>query len=203
MYKRFLSILILFLGVAFFAGSINAQNLKVNKGKKATAKQKTVFKDRLWYGGSMVLNYYNQNYYSAFTLGVTPMVGYKVFGEFSVGPRLGLTFTNYRENLGSKVDKLALFETSEGIFARYKFLKVVFAHAEFNLTQSQYPSNQLSPTGGLQKISINSQNAYAGLGYNSGMGDFGSEIYILYNFLADDNIVTQPFEIRFGLTYKF
>jgi hypothetical protein len=56
MYKRFLSILILFLGVAFFAGSINAQNLKVNKGKKATAKQKTVFKDRLWYGGSLILN---------------------------------------------------------------------------------------------------------------------------------------------------
>jgi hypothetical protein len=89
------------------------------------------------------------------------------------------------------------------VFARYKFLKVVFAHAEFNLTQSQKPSIQLSPTGGLQKISINSQNAYAGLGYNSGMGDFGSEIYVLYNFLADDNIVAQKFEIRFGLTYKF
>ncbi|MCO5276349.1 MAG: hypothetical protein M9911_00015 [Saprospiraceae bacterium] len=203
MYKRFFSILILCSGFILLSFSTNAQNLKVNKGKKVTAKQKTTFKDRLWYGGSFVLNYYNQNYYSAFTLGITPMVGYKVFGEFSVGPRLGLTFTNYRENIGSKVDKLALFETSEGLFARYKFLKVVFAHAEFNFTQSQYPSNQLTPTGGLQKISINSQNAYAGLGYNSGMGDFGSEIYILYNFLADDNIVTQPFEIRFGLTYKF
>lgn len=200
--KLFPGFFLLFCVIFIFNTSFS-QNLKVNKGKKAKVAQKASFKDKLWYGGSFALDYYNQGYYSYFTIGVTPMVGYKLVGELSVGPRLGLNFTNYRENIGSKVDKLALFETSEGIFARYKFLKVVFAHAEFNLTQSQNPSSQLGPNGELQKITIHSQNALAGLGYNNSMGSIGSEIYVLYNFLADQNVVNQPFELRFGITYKF
>lgn len=186
-----------------FVINADAQNMKVKKNSKSSKKVEKKFSDRLWYGGSLILNYYGQSNYTVFSLGVTPMVGVKLFDEFSIGPRAGFRLDNYRLNTGSKVDKLPLFEFSEGVFARYKFLNVVFAHAEFNFTQFQYVSPYLSPTGELQKLNAKTQNAYLGLGYNSGMGQIGTEIYVLYNFLEDKNSVAQPFDIRFGVTYKF
>lgn len=66
------------------------------------------FSDRLWYGGSLILNYYGQSNYTVFTFGVTPMVGIKLFDEFSIGPRVGVRLDNYRLNTGSKIDKLPL-----------------------------------------------------------------------------------------------
>ncbi len=186
-----------------FVINADAQNMKVKKNSKSSKKVEKKFSDRLWYGGSLILNYYGQSNYTVFSLGVTPMVGVKLFDEFSIGPRAGFRLDNYRLNTGSKVDKLPLFEFSEGVFARYKFFNVVFAHAEFNFTQFQYVSPYLSPTGELQKLNAKTQNAYLGLGYNSGMGQIGTEIYVLYNFLEDKNSVAQPFDIRFGVTYKF
>lgn len=196
------SLSLLILTVAL-TGNIEAQNMRVTKNAKSGKKETKKFSDRLWYGGSLILNYYGQSNYKVFTFGVTPMVGIKLFDEFSIGPRVGVRLDNYRLNTGSKIDKLPLFEFSEGVFARYKFLKVVFAHAEFNFTQYQYVSPYLSPTGELQKVNANTQNAYLGLGYNGGMGQLGTEIYVLYNFLEEQNSVAQPFDIRFGITYKF
>lgn len=202
--RKFVFVIFSLLLLTFvFVINADAQNMKVKKNSKSSKKVERKFSDRLWYGGSLILNYYGQSNYTVFTLGVTPMVGVKLFDEFSVGPRVGFRLDNYRLNTGSKIDKLPLFEFSEGVFARYKFLNVVFAHAEFNFTQFQYVSPYLSPTGELQKLNANTQNAYLGLGYNSGMGQIGTEIYVLYNFLEDKNSVAQPFDIRFGVTYKF
>lgn len=202
--RKFVFVIFSLLLLTFaFVINADAQNMKVKKNSKSSKKVEKKFSDRLWYGGSLILNYYGQSNYTVFSLGVTPMVGVKLFDEFSIGPRAGFRLDNYRLNTGSKVDKLPLFEFSEGVFARYKFLNVVFAHAEFNFTQFQYVSPYLSPTGELQKLNAKTQNAYLGLGYNSGMGQIGTEIYVLYNFLEDKNSVAQPFDIRFGVTYKF
>lgn len=193
----FLSVLLL---SSFAANIVAGQNLNVKRGSEGAAAEGKKFKDRLWYGGGINLGFASSQNESVFTFGITPMVGYKIFSEFSLGPRVGFSYTNFRARSSSKVDNVALFEASEGIFARYKFFNVVFAHAEFNFTQSEYPKYDINEWN---KYTINSQNAYVGLGYNAGSGGFGTELYVLYNFLADENIINQPFDIRFGITYKF
>ena len=150
----------------------------------------------------MNLGFGADEFTSVFSLGLSPMVGYKFTPDFSMGPRVGFSFSNYRFKNQSKIDKIATFDLAGGVFARYKFFNVVFAHVEFDLTRNQYAYyNNL--TRQLEKISQNGQDAFVGLGYNSGMGSFGTELYILYNLIADQNTISQPFEFRFGITYKF
>lgn len=202
MIKHCFTSLSVLLLLCLATAALTGQNLNVRKDSKGAAAEDKKFKDRLWYGGGVSLGFASAQNESVFTFGLTPMVGYKVFSEFSIGPRVGFSYTNYRARYSSKVDNIALFEASEGIFARYKFFNVVFAHAEFNFTQSQYPDFNTG-INELTKFTVNSQNAYVGLGYNAGSGGFGTELYVLYNFLADENIINQPFDIRFGITYKF
>lgn len=196
------SALFLFLfTIVLTAINCSAQNYNVRRESKSIEDDKK-FKDRLWYGGGVNLGFGGSGGYSLFSFGLSPMVGYKFTSDFSMGPRVGFTFNNYRYRLGSRIDKLVTVDLAGGIFARYKFFNVVFAHAEFDLTRYQYPIyNQV--TDKLDKITVNGRDALIGVGYNSGMGEFGTELYLMYNLLADENIISQPFEFRFGVTYKF
>ena len=189
----------IFLGVLVSTNSLIGQNY--NTKKKAPTKESSKFTEKLWYGGGVNLGFGADEYTSVFSLGLSPMVGYKFTPDFSMGPRVGFSFSNYRFKNQSKIDKIATFDLAGGVFARYKFFNVVFAHVEFDLTRNQYAYyNNL--TRQLEKISQNGQDAFVGLGYNSGMGSFGTELYILYNLIADQNTISQPFEFRFGITYK-
>lgn len=193
-------IFILFIAIVSLNG-LEAQNNNSRVNNKSGKKEQVKFTDNLWYGGSINLGFASNAFSSIFSFGLAPMVGYKFTPDFSIGPRVGFTFSNYKFKNGSKVDNIALWDFSEGIFARYKFFNVVFAHVEYDINQKQYAF--VDGSGNLDKLSVNDSDAFVGLGYNSGGGGFGSEIYIMYNLLADDNTLSQPFEFRIGLTYNF
>ena len=154
-----------------------------------------------WFGASLGLDFNSNNNLSYFSLGLFPIAGYKITPDLSVGPRIGFSMENYRQRIGGTIIKGTFFDLSGAAFMRYKFLKVIFAHAEFEVLRGQDREYDIRSQSFLKKPYFD-QNGYVGLGYNS-MGLIGSEIYILYNFLNDPNSIHLPFQVRAGLTYNF
>ncbi len=189
----------------------------VSTPKKTTAKKTDQyfdesggFKHRLWYGGNIIFNNVPSPNFSYFTIGVTPMVGYKIIGGLSAGPRLGIGYSRYKaptSGQNSVVKSVNLIDYTLGAFARYKAFKNIFAHAEYEYRSEQFPnvSNTyallLDVNGNPIKQRFNRTNYYGGLGYNSG-GLLGYEIMVLYNF-GVDKTTESPISYRFGFTYNF
>ncbi len=236
--KKLLKISYLALGFLFFLNLEASAQIKPTKKKtdtpteqpseqedskpSPTTKKKTTkktdqyfdesggFKHRLWYGGNFNLGLNSGNGSSIFAIGVTPMIGYKIIGGLSAGPRLGITYTSLKTvNSRNAISSVGLTDYSAGLFARYKALQNFFAHAEYEYLSQQFPGGDnygrilLDVDGKAVKVRENRQNRYLGLGYNSSDGLFGYEIMGLYNFNISDNTVESPFSIRFGFTYKF
>lgn len=188
-------LIVLFFSIYLFIG-----NPLFSQERKRLEKDNN-FASHLWYGvGAELGGLFASNY---LYLSLTPMVGYKITPDFSIGPRLGFGLQSIRQRISSsQILKTTLFHFSEAAFARYKFFKVIFVHGEFELVQYQngtYDPVTLKTT----KTWDQRSNAYAGLGYNSSNGSLGSEIYVLYNFLEDPNADNFPIYLRVGLTYNF
>lgn len=171
--------------------------------KRKKQNENPPLKEKIWFGSSLNLGFSSGSDISAFQFGITPMVGYKLLPFLSIGPKLGFNLTNYRYRFSNQVQKITLVSVSEGIFTRAKIFNYFFVHGEFEVQQNQFA--YLSASGNkLEKGRENRQNLFAGLGYNSGStGGLGSEIYLLYNFFQDENLIDQPFEFRAGFTYNF
>ena len=167
------------------------------------------FTDRLWYGGNINLGFQGTNNYNVFFFGISPMAGYKITEEFSVGPRLEVFYTYYkafvwRENSNFTAHPISF---SGGIFTRYKFFNQFFGHLEYNKEKTTFPIRDntgsfLVENGRLATRSQYFDNFYIGLGYTSG-GRFGSEISILYNVIQDSQTLDLPISIRIGFNYNF
>lgn len=163
-------------------------------------KEKT-FASQLWYGGNVGLGFSSNSFQSLFQIGVSPMVGYKIFEQFSIGPRVSLFYSHYRYNFGGgDVQTANPLTWTVGAFARYKLFRTIFAHAEYEFENS--PVFTLGGNGDLEVLRDQRTNTYLGAGYNSGER-FGYEIMVLYNLSVAENSIESPFDIRFGFTYNF
>lgn len=169
------------------------------------------FKHRLWYGGGGNLGFSGNGRVNSFVVGLSPMVGYKIFDELSVGPRLAfdVSFIRGQAATSTGIAKAQPLSYSFGVFGRYKIFNSIFTHIEYGLENN---SSVFVDGGGFLVLDGNGDvfverevrdNFYLGLGYNSGGGLWGYEIYVLYNALAPENTINLPFDIRFGLTYNF
>jgi hypothetical protein len=236
--KKLLKISYLALAFLFFLNFDASAQIKPTKKKTeesteqqedakpgTTAKKKTTkktdeyfdesggFKHRLWYGGNVNFSLSGLNGGSLFAIGITPMVGYKIIGGLSAGPRVGITYTSIKSSdTGGGVSSVGVTDYSAGVFTRYKAFKNFFAHAEYEYINQQYPSLfqdnrgnifiQLDANRKPIKQRESRQNYYAGIGYSSG-DIFSYEIMALYNFNIPKTSLEQPFTIRAGFTYKF
>lgn len=170
---------------------------------------------RLWYGGGFNLGFSGSNGFSAFLLGISPMVGVKVFennNNFSIGPRISLEYSYFR-GLGTDGNSHSVQPISYAVsaFTRYKVLNNFFAHLEVQQENRQLVTTASNGFTNFLVIGIDGkpitervsrQNAYIGAGYTSG-GVIAYEIMVLYNVLEPENSLRLPFDIRFGFTYKF
>lgn len=162
------------------------------------------FTHRLWYGGGIILNFLSTGTESAFTVGVSPLIGYKITDNFSVGPRFSLIYTNYRLQTGfDRVTPANLFDYGIGAFTRYKLFRSFFVHLEYGADNEELVNGYDSFNDELITTRAVRSNAYIGAGYNDGNNIWGYDIYLLYNTLAPENSVRLPIEFRFGLTYNF
>ncbi|NUN99995.1 MAG: hypothetical protein HUU01_05205 [Saprospiraceae bacterium] len=159
------------------------------------------FMTRVWFGGGFTLGFAGNNFESLFQVGISPMAGYKITDNFSIGPRLSLQYESYRIDTGNGIAKANPLIFGGGVFTRYKFIPALFAHVEYELA-----SDVRYIYGGgtnLETLRIQRNNLYLGLGYTSTGSLLGYEISLLYNVNADENTLQQPFDIRFGLNYNF
>lgn len=186
------------------------------KGKKKSSKTDEYFDDsgfanKLWYGGNFTLGFAGSNNQSQFAFGLAPMVGYKLVGDvISVGPRVGFEYNHIRVQAsnGGPVYKASPLSYSAGAFARIKPFQNFFGHFEYEYqsAESTDPDRdgyiEVNQNGDIVTERQPFNNMYVGAGYNSG-GLWAYEIMLLYNVNQPGNTVDSPFDIRFGLTYKF
>jgi len=159
------------------------------------------FAHRLWYGGGFIFGFNGGTFESLFQVGISPMVGYKLDNNFSVGPRFSVIYTHYRAQLlNGEVETANPISYSVAGFARYKVFRSIFAHAEYELENEGRVNNTVLP---FEVDRVQRNNVYVGAGYNSSAGLIGYEILALYNVNLPENTFESPFSFRFGITYKF
>lgn len=165
--------------------------------------------DNYWVGGNFGLGFAGNQNVSQFNLGVFPMVGYKVLPWFSLGPRLGVDYNYYKapSNQGGFAST-NIFSFYGGAFLRAKVFRNFFAQTEYGVDTGRFPIFDFGyldvdpATKKVKKFRDTREFGLVGLGYNSG-GLLASEILILYNLLEPEDSPYNPFNLRFGLTYRF
>jgi hypothetical protein len=186
------------------ACSTDAFGQRITKKKKKDEKEASSFASHLWYGGGLILGFNSFNGASVLDLGISPMVGYKFYGPFSVGPRFSIDYSSYKFT-GYKA--LGIVNTEAGVFLRARVFRGFFLQGELSNEWRQLPQET---TSGLDKFKYNRFNQKLGLGYNfsNGEGGGGYEISLHYNFAVNSDqyaVYTseQPINFRLNFTYNF
>ncbi len=159
-----------------------------------------------WFGGGFNLGFSGGNNQTIFSFGLSPMVGYRLFDQFSVGPRVSLLYTNYtiRGFNNGENENASPLSWAVGLFSRYKIpinRASIFAHLEVELENEafvQFVGNEL------ETFRREVGNFYIGGGYSAGF-PFAYEILALYNLNQRDVAfgIENPIELRVGFTYNF
>ncbi|MFT6360681.1 MAG: hypothetical protein ACJAYJ_004923 [Saprospiraceae bacterium] len=194
--------------------------------KKKTSKTDEYFDEsgdfvsKLWYG----LNVGNIGGFGGnFNINLSPMVGYELLPNLSVGAILKFNY-QYIDNgqgaIGNFSDnrrgnrRLSAVDFSYGAFTRYKLFNVAFIHAELESTSFKVPrinenissctfDTCIDEDGKYETFKRQEPYFYVGGGYNGSNGGFGYELMLLYNVLDSANKSRIPWDFRVGLTWKF
>lgn len=156
------------------------------------------FIDNLWFGGGGQLNFFSRNGISVFVVGLSPMVGYKISPNISVGPRLSLNYNSI--NCSFSDNRHKYFNWEAGMFGRFKVFNQFFLHGEYSIENRRLLFSDCSePLKQLRSM------PYLGVGYTTGFeGSAGSEVLLLFRLRNDgQGIQESPFVIRFGFNYNF
>jgi len=141
-----------------------------------------------WFLGGMLGGSFS-NYGGSFE--ISPLVGYKVTSDFHVGSRLTYIYSKY--DYGGTIGKRSFNDYGGSLFTRYKFLKMLIAHVEYEVLSVEYPYDQNSN----ERRTINS--FFVGGGLYQQMGGRGfATITILYNLLETEYSPYSNPVIRIG-----
>lgn len=204
--KKTLQLLLVFsILMMGFTHDANAQRKKKKKkGVDEYFDDRGSFTDRLWYGADFTLNFFSVPGGNAFNAGISPMVGYKITEQLSVGPRLEILYRGERYNQGNGED-LKFNSTNYGLgaFTRFKFLNAYYFHAEY-----QALNNEFGTSIDLVNNTIITQrewqdNFFVGGGYGSSGSTVGFQVTVLWNLLEEFSSNTIPLYYRIGINYKF
>ncbi|MDC3210520.1 hypothetical protein OAU10_03390, partial [Saprospiraceae bacterium] len=162
------------------------------------------FKDRLWYGADVTLNFFSVPGGNAFNAGIAPMVGYKITDAFSVGPRIEILYRGERYDINTGTD-LKFNSTNYGVgaFTRLKVFNQYFIHAEYQTLNNEegydidYVNNKV--------LTLRSwdDHFFIGGGYGASGGGIGFQISILWDVLQEFSSTNLPIQYRMGINYKF
>ena len=170
------------------------------------------FAQRLWFGADISLRFQQTSLGGApgnvFFGGFSPMAGFKITNEFSVGPRIEFNYQGARYNIGGSEDlKYNSTNLGLGIFTRYKFLETFFVHLEYQRLGEEEPvvqNNQLVvENNALVTQRFWDDHTFVGGGYNSSFGAVGFQVTILWDTSQAFDSNNIPIVYRAGLNYKF
>ena len=181
MKKNFLLFLFFLLAITFSNGQPTLIQRDPNDYKEK-------FTDRLFYGGSIGLQFGSQTFVE-----VAPIIGYRVTDRLGVG--LGIKYSYYKIT-----DPYLEYSTSMyggGPFLRYFVFDGLFAHAEYEILNMEVPDYFLQ-----RYVRKNISSVFLGGGYRQMMGARSAiDFLILFN-VNDTN--DSPYEnpiIRIGFGF--
>lgn len=160
------------------ATGLHAQDTTDYVTKKPPAKERVPFKDRIWFGGGIGLNFG-----SVTAIQLDPLVGYYLDHDRKLSTGLGLSYWYYRDNRFSP----AIEQNAYGyrVFTRYRVIEQAYLHAEFlHLNAERFFTRE----NAIERIWV--PHLLLGAGYVQPLGS-GSSIYfqILFEVLQDPNSV--------------
>jgi hypothetical protein len=121
--KHFLLVLLFTITSLSLAQEKDSVSAKEENNPETT---KPPSKESSWYYGGEVGFGFSSDYFS---IGIEPIVGYKITPKFSLGGKIGYTYIS-----DSRYDPLPTLNTSNyggSIFSRYRIIPQLYAHAEF------------------------------------------------------------------------
>lgn len=163
--------------------------------------QREIQGQRWWYGSHINLGFSGSTFQSVFSIGLEPMVGYKLMPFLSVGPRAKMIYTNVRiKDFAGNVEGTGVFDYGLGAFIRPSIYRGFFAQGEIG-----YENNgQVFLSNQLEVRRIDGINAYIGAGYNSSSGgNLAYEVMLAYdlNLLRINTLDLLNYRIGFTLYY--
>jgi hypothetical protein len=188
---------LLLIGILLLTQLAFAQRVRTRE-EESKSKEKEPARSKIWYGGGLQLGFNSYFGSNVFAFGISPMVGYKIIEQISVGPRVETTYTSVKQ-AGFKA--VSLFDVDAGVFIRFKVFRGLFLQGE--LSNEWY---QQAITGSNEKVRSQRFNQRLGAGWNFGNGQGGgSEVGVFYNFAVanDVNSFENPLGYRFGFTWNF
>jgi hypothetical protein len=154
---------------------------------------KTPFKDRIFFGGNLGLQFGNLTY-----IDVSPLVGYKITDKLHAG--IGATYIYYKHK-----DAYLKYETSiygGRVFGRYYIMDNLFAHSEYEMLNLEVPE---TVTGGnYELVRDNISSVLVGGGYAQEIGANASLVLmLLWNLTEEQYSPYQNPIIRIGINAGF
>jgi hypothetical protein len=198
----------LFLLLVLFSASLTmAQSSKSKSKSKKKDSKDSIWKDKLWYGGGVVLGFQGSGGYSVFQFGLAPMVGYKILPWLSAGPRIAPTYISVKGPSNVGTSRANLLDLELGVFTRAKVYEGFYLQGELGSRSSQVPYfGNVGADGKVPKERARRTDYQVGAGYSQSDGGWGTDMTVLYNIaVANDlnNVSESPLTFRFGLTYNF
>jgi hypothetical protein len=188
---------LLLIGILLLTQLAFAQRVRTRE-EDSKSKEKEPARSKIWYGGGLQLGFNSIFGSNVFAFGISPMVGYKIIEQISVGPRVETTYTSVKQPGFKAVN---LFDVDAGVFIRFKVFRGLFLQGE--MSNEWY---QQAITSSNEKVRLQRFNQRLGAGWNFGNGQGGgSEVGVFYNFAVanDVNSFENPLGYRFGFTWNF
>jgi hypothetical protein len=155
---------------------------------------------RIWVGGSINNNLRFGG--GTFSFGLTPMAGYTIVPNVSVGPFLRMEYYYERNPIGqSSFVRYSSLDLGPGIFARADVFRQFFAQVEFEhayLKRAVYDNTGfpvIDANGKVMKETIEQNYVYIGAGYSGGET-------VQYGISLHYNILDDFFSLRFPWDYR-
>lgn len=161
---------------------------------------------RFWVGGVISNNLRFGG--GTFTFGVSPMAGYEIVPNVSIGPFV--RFDYYYERFlytQTMYIRYSSLDIGPGIFARADLFRQFFVQAEYengNLQRARYDNNGnpvIGSDGKVEKETLQQNFVYLGAGYTSG-GSVQYGISLHYNVLDDAFSLRFPWDYRINLRFQ-
>ena len=160
-------------------------------------KEKVPFKDRIFIGGSLGLQFGSATY-----IDVSPLVGYNITKKLQAG--IGFTYIYYK--VKDPNYSYNNYETSiygGRLFSRYYILQNLFAHAEYEILNMEVPA-EIGGTGNFNYIRDNITSVMVGGGYAQPIGSNAALLLmVLWNLTEEQYSPYVNPIFRIGITAGF
>ncbi len=156
--------------------------------------------DKTWYGAHLALGFGASSTQSAITLGIAPMVGYRIFDPISVGPRVNILYRHltFKDFSGNLIQKINIVDRGIGVFLRAEVYRQYFVQAEL-----MYESTVNRITNAGDQIRVKGTNAYIGVGTNVGGRNPSVELMVTYDLNLPSIYKNNLINFRFGFTMNY